>query len=85
MRNCLPGLFNVTPPATDAALNQAGAMYLRAYPPRRATGRPRTASHYVACFAFGARQVVLPSFGKFTGRVAIRSNKTDRIFAYSKG
>jgi len=33
------------------------------------------------CFAFGARQAILPSFGKFTGRVAIRSNKTDRIFA----
>jgi DNA ligase-associated metallophosphoesterase len=33
------------------------------------------------CFAFGARQAILPSFGKFTGRVAIRSNKTDKIFA----
>ena len=33
------------------------------------------------CFAFGVRQAILPSFGKFTGRVAIRSNKTDRIFA----
>ena len=33
------------------------------------------------CFAFGTRQAVLPSFGKFTGRVAIRSIKTDRIFA----
>jgi DNA ligase-associated metallophosphoesterase len=36
------------------------------------------------CFAFGARQAVLPSFGKFTGRVAIRSNKNDRIFAVLK-
>ena len=36
------------------------------------------------CFAFGARQAILPSFGKFTGRVAIRSNKTDRIFAITK-
>ncbi len=35
----------------------------------------------LSCFAFGARQGILPSFGKFTGRVAIRSNKTDRIFA----
>jgi metallophosphoesterase superfamily enzyme len=33
------------------------------------------------CFAFGATQAILPSFGTFTGRVAIRSNKTDRIFA----
>jgi DNA ligase-associated metallophosphoesterase len=36
------------------------------------------------CFAFGTRQAVLPSFGKFTGRVAIRSSKTDRIFAIAK-
>ncbi len=33
------------------------------------------------CFAFGARQVILPSFGKFTGRVAIRNIKNDKIFA----
>ncbi|MHB8206739.1 ligase-associated DNA damage response endonuclease PdeM [Mucilaginibacter sp.] len=33
------------------------------------------------CFAFGNKQAILPSFGKFTGRVAIRSQKTDRIFA----
>jgi DNA ligase-associated metallophosphoesterase len=36
------------------------------------------------CFAFGARQAILPSFGKFTGKVAIRSNKSDRIFAVLK-
>jgi DNA ligase-associated metallophosphoesterase len=36
------------------------------------------------CFAFGKRQAILPSFGKFTGRVAIRSQKTDRIFAVLK-
>jgi len=33
------------------------------------------------CFAFGKKQVILPSFGKFTGRVAIRSRQTDHIFA----
>lgn len=33
------------------------------------------------CFSFGDRQCILPSFGKFTGRVAIRSQQTDRIFA----
>jgi uncharacterized protein len=33
------------------------------------------------CFAFGKKQAVLPSFGKFTGRIAIHSSKTDRIFA----
>ncbi len=36
------------------------------------------------CFAFGAKQAILPSFGTFTGRIAIRSNKTDRIFAIAK-
>jgi DNA ligase-associated metallophosphoesterase len=33
------------------------------------------------CFAFGAKQAILPSFGRFTGRIAIRSAKSDRIFA----
>jgi DNA ligase-associated metallophosphoesterase len=33
------------------------------------------------CFAFGDRQVILPSFGRFTGRIAIRNLQTDRIFA----
>ncbi|GAA4093861.1 ligase-associated DNA damage response endonuclease PdeM [Mucilaginibacter panaciglaebae] len=36
------------------------------------------------CFAFGKQQAILPSFGRFTGRVAIRSLKTDRIFAVLK-
>ncbi len=36
------------------------------------------------CFAFGDKQAILPSFGKFTGRVAIRSRNTDRIFAVLK-
>lgn len=36
------------------------------------------------CFAFGGKQAILPSFGKFTGKVAIRSQKTDRIFAVLK-
>ncbi|MDB5116290.1 MAG: pdeM [Mucilaginibacter sp.] len=36
------------------------------------------------CFAFGGNQAILPSFGKFTGRVAIRSRETDRIFAVLK-
>ncbi|SDS05989.1 putative phosphoesterase [Mucilaginibacter mallensis] len=33
------------------------------------------------CFAFGSRQAILPSFGKFTGRVAIPNRQTDHIFA----
>jgi DNA ligase-associated metallophosphoesterase len=34
----------------------------------------------IPCFAFGEKQAILPSFGRFTGRVAIRHEKTDRIF-----
>jgi len=36
------------------------------------------------CFAFGDNQAILPSFGKFTGRVAILSRKTDKIFGVLK-
>lgn len=36
------------------------------------------------CFAFGSKQAIFPSFGRFTGRVAIRSRETDRIFAVLK-
>lgn len=34
----------------------------------------------LACFAFGAHQAILPSFGKFTGRIAIQHQETDRVF-----
>ena len=50
------------------------------HPGIRMVGRGRQ-QITLPCFAFGARQAVLPSFGKFTGRVAIHNNKTDRIFA----
>lgn len=36
------------------------------------------------CFAFGDKQGILPSFGKFTGRVAIANRQTDKIFAVLK-
>lgn len=32
------------------------------------------------CFAFSDRQAILPSFGKFTGRVNMHHEPTDRIF-----
>jgi len=38
----------------------------------------------IPCFAFGEKQGILPSFGRFTGRVAIRHQKTDRIFGVLK-
>ena len=47
------------------------------------SGRGRQ-SITIPCFAFGPRQVVLPSFGRFTGRVAMRHQKTDRIFGVLK-
>jgi DNA ligase-associated metallophosphoesterase len=34
----------------------------------------------IPCFAFGDKQAVLPSFGRFTGRIAIRHQNNDRIF-----
>ncbi len=34
----------------------------------------------LACYAFGAHQAILPSFGKFTGRVAIQHQEIDRVF-----
>jgi DNA ligase-associated metallophosphoesterase len=36
------------------------------------------------CFAFGKNQAILPSFGKFTGKVAILSRKADQIFGVLK-
>jgi len=36
------------------------------------------------CFAFGSKQAILPSFGKFTGRVAVQTCKTDQVFAVLK-
>ncbi len=36
------------------------------------------------CFAFGERQAVLPSFGKFTGRVSMLHRQNDRVFGILK-
>lgn len=32
------------------------------------------------CFAFAEKQAILPSFGRFTGRVAIQHQQTDKVF-----
>jgi DNA ligase-associated metallophosphoesterase len=34
----------------------------------------------LSCFSFGSYQAILPSFGKFTGRIAIQHQETDRVF-----
>lgn len=36
------------------------------------------------CFHFGARQAIIPAFGKFTGKVCVKSIKGDRVFAIAK-
>lgn len=36
------------------------------------------------CFSFGSRQAVLPSFGKFTGKVSMQHAKDDAIFGVLK-
>ncbi|MDP9047986.1 MAG: ligase-associated DNA damage response endonuclease PdeM [Bacteroidota bacterium] len=53
------------------------------HPGVRLVGRGRQ-QITLPCFSFGERQAILPSFGKFTGKVAIRGNKTDRIFAVAQ-
>lgn len=72
-------------PLTDDDLKQAeGYVFCgHIHPGVRLVGRGRQ-TITLPCFAFGKQQVVLPSFGKFTGRVAIRSVKTDRIFAIAE-
>ncbi|MVN22787.1 ligase-associated DNA damage response endonuclease PdeM [Mucilaginibacter sp. HMF7410] len=34
----------------------------------------------LSCFSFGRNQAILPSFGKFTGRIAVQHQETDRVF-----
>ncbi|WP_448888507.1 ligase-associated DNA damage response endonuclease PdeM [Daejeonella sp.] len=36
------------------------------------------------CFHFGARQAILPAFGKFTGKVCVKNVKGDQVFGIAK-
>lgn len=47
------------------------------------TGRARQ-SVTIPCFTFGSRQGILPSFGRFTGRVALKHAPDERIFGVLK-
>jgi len=69
-------------PLDDAALLQTDGYVFcgHIHPGVNLSGRARQ-QVTLPCFAFGNRQAILPSFGKFTGRVAIRSQQADRIFA----
>jgi DNA ligase-associated metallophosphoesterase len=72
-------------PLSDAALQQAAGYVFcgHIHPGVNLKGRGRQ-SITLPCFAFGDKQAILPSFGRFTGRVAIRSRENDRIFAVLK-
>ena len=69
-------------PLTEAGLQEAKgyAFCGHIHPGISLAGRGRQ-KITLPCFAFGERQGILPSFGKFTGKVAVRSNRADRIFA----
>jgi DNA ligase-associated metallophosphoesterase len=72
-------------PQTDATLAQTDGYVFcgHIHPGINLVGRGRQ-SITLPCFSFSKKQVILPSFGKFTGRVAIRSTKNDRLFAVLK-
>jgi DNA ligase-associated metallophosphoesterase len=72
-------------PLTETALQQTDGYVFcgHIHPGVNLVGRGRQ-SVTLPCFAFSDRQCILPSFGKFTGRVAIRSLEKDRIFAVLK-
>ena len=69
-------------PLSEDALQQAEGYVLcgHIHPGVSLSGRARQ-QLTLPCFAFGKAQAILPSFGKFTGKVAIRSLQHDRIFA----
>ena len=72
-------------PLSDTVLQQTPAYAFcgHIHPGVNLSGRGRQ-SITIPCFAFGDKQAVLPSFGRFTGRVAIRQQRTDKIFGVLK-
>ncbi len=79
-----PFLMLHHPLSTEEQQTAAGYAFCgHIHPGVRLVGRGRQ-QITLPCFAFGEKQVILPSFGKFTGKVAIRSNKADRIFAVAQ-
>lgn len=76
-----PFLMLHHPLSEEALLDTEGYVFCgHIHPGISLKGRARQ-SITLPCFAFGSRQAILPSFGKFTGRVAIRNQQTDNIFA----
>ena len=72
-------------PLQDPAARPEGGYVLcgHIHPGVNLVGRGRQ-SITLPCFAFGKNQAILPSFGRFTGKVAIRSLKNDNIFGVLK-
>jgi len=68
-------------PQTDEKLATANGYVMcgHIHPGVRLQGRGRQ-SLTLPCFTFGERQAILPSFGKFTGKVAIRHKGDDHVF-----
>ncbi len=66
-------------PPTELEKSNGYVLCGHIHPGVKLTGRGRQ-DVTLPCFTFGARQAILPSFGKFTGRVAIRHLPTDHVF-----
>ncbi|WP_237073555.1 ligase-associated DNA damage response endonuclease PdeM [Mucilaginibacter mali] len=72
-------------PLSDTKLEQAAGYVFcgHIHPGVSLVGKAR--QHItLPCFAFGERQVILPSFGKFTGKVALRHGTDDKIYGVLK-
>ena len=71
-------------PLTDPDKKEEGYVLCgHIHPGVSLVGRGRQ-SITLPCFAFGENQAILPSFGKFTGKVALLSRKTDKVFGVLK-
>jgi DNA ligase-associated metallophosphoesterase len=79
-----PFLMRHHPLGDDDLAQAAGYVFCgHIHPGISLTGRAR--QHItLPCFAFGYKQAILPSFGKFTGKVSMRHNGSDRVFGVLK-
>ena len=72
-------------PLNDETLQDLNAYVLcgHIHPGVNLSGRARE-SITIPCFAFGEKQAILPSFGRFTGRVALKRERGDKVFGVLK-
>lgn len=73
-------------PLTAAQLLQTEGYVMcgHIHPGVRLHGKGRQAVT-LPCFAFSEKQAILPSFGKFTGKVAIRHRENDHVYGVLGG